>query len=236
MSYNISNVLNDKVVDIHGVNPKSGAWVNIQPFAPDRSQNRWEFTIPIVGFPPGWFHVQNVGSGQLLSHDYVHNPPLLLAPPEALVESQHREQWQFQWTLCHSKCFKPGTAGERNSWYIVNRLTGAPLSPDFGNMKEADFAGREDNLAWKLELDSVCNWKITNRTTSCLLEQSDSSASGLRCLDRKFTQADGHQSWILRLLQMNPRLRLLLTRNRPPPCHTEDTVSDPTHRPPEKSS
>lgn len=198
MYYNLVNVLNNKVLDIHGPDPNPGAWLNTQTFAPDRSQNCWEFIIPVVGFPPGWLHMQNVGTGRLLSHDYMYNPPLLLAMPDPLVESQHQQQWQFQWTLCHSKCFKPDTAGERNSWYIINRLTRAPLSPHLGNMKDSDFAGREDNLAWKLELDRACNWKISNRTTSCLLEQRRSPVDNVRC-DQKLTQAGGHQSWILRL-------------------------------------
>lgn len=85
-------------------------------------------------------------------------------------------------------------------------------------MEEKDFAGREDNLAWKLELDSACNWKITNRNTSCLLQQTDSigSAAGkVGCTDGTFTQAGGRQSWILRLFgpcsHISP-LTLVLTR------------------------
>lgn len=202
VSYNIVNVLSGKNLDIHGENPNPGAWANMQSISPSRRYNRWEFAIPVVGFPPGWFHVQNVGSGHLLSQDYAHNPPRMLAPPDTLIGSQHRRQWQFQWTLCHSKCFKSNTAGERNSWYIINRLTRAPLSPHCGSMKERDFASREDNLAWRLELDSVCNWKITNRTTSALLQQVKGvgeTSGAVFCVDGKFTHGN-HQSWILRLL------------------------------------
>lgn len=224
-SYNIVNFLNDRVLDIHGTYPQPGAWVTIQPFSPDSSYNRWEFMIPILGFPPGWFNMQNVRTGHLLSHDYGHNPPVLRPPPNSPVESQHRRNWQFQWTLCHSKCFKFSTASERNSWYIINRLTRAPLSPHF-TMEEKDFAGREDNLAWKLELDSACNWKITNRNTSCLLQQTDtigSAAGKVGCTDGTFTQAGGRQSWILRLFGPGsdiPSGTSTNTQHRPPLLHS----------------
>lgn len=196
-SYNIVNVLSAKVIDIHGPKPSPGAWVNIQAWTPDRTSNQWEFVAPVVAFQAGWFHLQNVGTGQLLSHDYAHNAPRLLAAPDSLIGSQHRRQWQYQWTLSHSKCFKSSTANERNSWYLINRLTRTPLSPHFGSMDVSDFAGREDNLAWKLEHDSLRNWKITNRATGCLLQQT---GEAVRCTNSKFTQAGSYQSWIMRLL------------------------------------
>lgn len=213
-SYNIVNFLNGRVLDIDGTVPAPGAWVRIQPFSRDRKYNCWEFLIPLVTFPCGWFQMQNVGSGHLLSQNYRHNSPLLLPPPDSPVASQHRQDWQFQWTLCHSKCFKPSTAGERNSWYIINRLTRAPLSPHCGTMDENDFAGREDNLMWRLELSSVGKWKITNRTTSCLLQQKDtlrSTGAEAGCTDQKFTQAGGHQIWILRYILGFIHLGPLLT-------------------------
>lgn len=205
VSFNIINVLNDKALDIYGNYPHSGAWVNIQPFSPERSHNRWGLEIPVVGFPPGWFHMQNVGSGDLLSHDYGHNSPALLAAPDSPVESQHQRHWQFQWTLSHSKCYKSGTSGERNSWYIINRQTRLPLSPHFGTMEEKDFASRDDKLAWKLELDPLCNWKITNRATSCLLRQMSGKRS-VGCTDQVFTHSGGSQSWIMRFMGPYPFL------------------------------
>lgn len=93
-------------------------------------------------------------------------------------------------------------------------------------MEEKDFAGREDNLAWRLELDTACNWKITNRNTSCLLQQTDmirSAGGNVSCTDETFTQAGGRQSWILRLLgpssDISP-LALVLTQDRPPLLHS----------------
>lgn len=201
ISYNIANVLTGKVLDIDSDNPRSGAWVKIQQYLRLRRQNRWEFAIPIAAFPPGWFHIQSVGTGELLSHDYDHNVPVLLPAPEPMIESQYRRQWQFQWTLSHSKCFKSGTAGERNSWYIINRLTRKPLSPQLGRFMEKDYAGREENLAWKLELDSNCNWKITNRKTSCLLQRTNTVRSdgvAVGCSEQKFVKTGGRLSWILR--------------------------------------
>lgn len=198
----IINVLAHRVLDIFGSYPQQpGSWVNVQPFSTDRSYNRWEFTIPVVGFPPGWFHMQNVRTGRLLSHEYAHNRPLLLERPDFMGEVQHRMNWKFQWTLCHSKCFTPSTASERNSWYLINRLTRAPLSPHLGNMKEQDFASREDNLTWKLELDGMRNWKITNRTTSGVLQQTEKTCNAtlVRCTNATCTEP-GHQSWNLELL------------------------------------
>lgn len=194
--------MTDKVLSIHGDKPVSGAWVNIQPYEPSSLYNRWEFEIPVAAFPPGWFQMLNVGTGTVLSHDYNHNRPLLLPAPESPHQSQHRSDWQFQWTLSHSKCFQPATAGERNSWYIINRLTRAPLTPILDKIDEKDFAARDSNLAWKLELDPACNWKITNRTTSCLLQAPNCARSNngtpVTCWQKTFTSTSGHQSWILR--------------------------------------
>lgn len=200
VSYIIANACNDKVLDIDSDNPSSGDWVKMQPYSCARSQNRWEFERPITAFRPGWLHIQNVGTGDLLSQDYDHNPPVLLPAPEPLVESQYRRQWQFQWALAHSKCFRSGTSGEPNSWYIINRLTRMPLSPHLGRMVEKDFEGREENLAWKVELDTSKNWKITNLKTSCLLQQTGAiriEGAIVGCSQQRFLQTGGKQCWIL---------------------------------------
>lgn len=203
-SYNIVNAFTNRVLDLHGVSPSPDAWINIQPFSAVRSYNRWEFEIPLVGFPPGWFEIENVGSRDLLSQQYDHNTPVLLAPPLIPQEPQYRFQWQFQWTLSHSKCYCSSTKGEPNSWYIINRLTRAPLSPHCGTMAVKDFAGRDNVLAWKLELDGNNNWKIINRSTSCLLRQTATVRGGgtaVCCSDSRFEQSGGRQSWILKLVR-----------------------------------
>lgn len=178
----------------------SGSWIDTKQYSPEHLYNRWEFMIPVIAFPPGWFHIQNARTGDLLSHDYDYNPPLLLPRPETVIESQFRRQWQFQWTLSHSRFFEPSTAGERNSWYIINRLTRIPLSPHFGTIGEADFAGHGENLTWRLELDTSRHWKLINRTSSCLLEQTESISGGstsVRCTEKWFEPETGHKSWIL---------------------------------------
>lgn len=193
--------MNGKGLDLDGDNPSPRSWVKVQKSTAERLQSHWEFVIPVLAIPHGWFHIQNVQTKEMLSHDYDHNPPVLLPAHESPIEPQYRRQWQFQWTLSHSKCFKSGTASEPNSWYIINRLTRIPLSPLFGNMGEKDFAGRDKNLAWKLEFDPSGNWKITNRTTCCLLEQLSMVRSGgnaVGCSNRIFIPTPGHQSWILR--------------------------------------
>lgn len=64
-------------------------------------------------------------------------------------------------------------------------------------MNAAEFANRENNLAWKLELDSARNWKLTNRATACLLTRED---GGVGCTNQVLTLAGGRQSWILKML------------------------------------
>lgn len=136
----------------------------------------------------------------MLRQNYVYNAPMLAPAPNPATQSQHQEQWDFQWTLAHSKCFG-SSADERNSWCIINRRTRARLSPHFGNIKVEHLSGRYNNLAWKLELDTACNWKIINRKSGCLLQQLDvpfNSGKAVGCSDRKFSQKGGSQSWILK--------------------------------------
>lgn len=76
-----------------------------------------------------------------------------------------------------------------------------PLSPHLG--KTVDFAGREENLAWKLELeqDNSKNWKITNLKTLCLLQETNtiqSEGTVVGCSEKRFVATGGRQSWILR--------------------------------------
>lgn len=188
VSYNIVNALNDKVLDIHGVNPQSGKFVSIQPYHFGLSRSHWEFANPIVDYPPGWFHMQNVGTGELLSHANVQYLPVLLPVADPRPESQYRSTWQFQWTLCHSGGFKSPTAGERNSWHIINRLTRIPLCDNY-------------NSPWKLELDTPNSWRLTSRVTSVLLTQSEGDGGvSYSYHNRVSTPTGGRHSWALRLL------------------------------------
>lgn len=188
------------MLGIHEDSVHPGSWTISKRYSPENLHDRWELMIPVVAFPPGWFHIQNVRTGDLLSHDYDHNPPLLLPRPETTIESQFRRQWGFQWTLSHSKFFDLSTAGERNSWYIINRLTRIPLNPRFGTIGEADCTSHGENLTWRLELDTSRHWKLVNRTSSCLLEQTESISGGstsVRCTEKWFELETGHKSWIL---------------------------------------
>lgn len=165
-------------------------------------QHCWEFVTPIVGFPPGWFHIESAKTGDLLSNTYRHNPPILLPPPSSLKPSQYREAWGFQWTLDHSgRHNDPATKTPRNSWRIVNRLTRIHLSPQFIVVLPQALADFHGNLDWQLELDPSCNWKIKNRKTSLFLEQTNTPRAGgtaVACDDRVFALERGSQSWILR--------------------------------------
>lgn len=153
--------------------------VVIQPTSATNTSNRWEFVHPITAFPCGWVELQNAATGDLLSHDYYYNPPALLPAPSAPVESQYRSQWQFQWALSQHP-----TAGERNTWYIVNRLTCAPLTSP---------PGSRVNLAWKIERDFAGNWRLVNLVTPGMLVQTD--ARGCCC---SVSPSGARASWILR--------------------------------------
>lgn len=208
--YTIVNSINDKVLDTDSTNTQPRACINVSSDSPGLAHCQWEFAIPVVGFPPGWFHMQAVGTGRLLSHDYAHNPPTLLAAPAGLRAPQHRSSWQYQWTLCHSKHFKPASPPERNTWHrtsppverntwhVINRLTRSPLSHHLGTMTPAGFASRDDNLAWRLQLDAARTWTLTNRATGCLLTQE--TDSGVGCTNRVLALPGGRQSWNLNLL------------------------------------
>lgn len=197
-SYTIVNYFTNGVLDLNGVSPGADAWITVMQYASWRKHNRWEFEIPVIGFPPGWFFVENVSSTDLLSQEYAHSPPTLQAPPSGDVAPQYRSQWQFQWTLSHSRCHTSAAKGEPNSWYIINRLTRLPLSPHCGTMALKDFATRDTVLAWKLELDRNCNWKITNRATSYVLA---ALGTAVTCNKDNFALSAGCQTWILRFVR-----------------------------------
>lgn len=119
------------------------------------------------------------------------------------MQSQYREQWQFQWALAHSKCFDASTARDPNAWCIVNRLTRSRLSSDLGYLQKKGYPDRDKDRAWKLELDSpgVIVWKITNISTQCILEQVTlgNAWPALRC-DKKSLSGGRGQKWILRYI------------------------------------
>lgn len=165
--------------------PGTATLVVTQPVSVTGNNTHWEFVRPITAFPPGWFEIKNVVTGDLLSQDYEYNEPVLLPPHNWPVESHYRAQWQYQWTLMHSRWFEPATSCHRNSWYIINRLTRAPLCPSFGS---------DDNRAWKLELDMRRNWKLVNRGTSGLLVPTETNTPACSVVP----SGPRRSSWILR--------------------------------------
>lgn len=196
VSYNIASVYDNDVLDIFGGRPSPGAWVDVSGRVLGRRTQRWELVVPVIALPPGWFHIKNVGTGHLLRHDYVYNDAGVLTAPSTLVQSQHREQWQFQWTLAHSKCFKASTASDPMAWCIVNRLTRARLSPDLGKMRN-NYTKRDKDLAWRLEIKTPGVWKIVSCFNGCLLEHTEGSSvpgTTILCNDKK---GKGNHTWAL---------------------------------------
>lgn len=202
--YTIISVFNGQVVDIDGSITK----LHGQTYVSGYGQHCWEFVTPVVGFPPGWFQIQNVGTGHLLSHTYPYNLPVLLPPPALPKPSQYRESWEFQWVLVHSKGHNSNTTSPRNAWYIRNRLTGAHIRSQLGVTILVD---RYQDLEWQLELDPLCNWKIKNRASFCLLEQTNIPRGGgaaATCNSEYFTLEGGNKSWILRYACSHPQIKL----------------------------
>lgn len=206
VSYNIVNVLNGKVLDVGS--RSSGARCQCQTFVPGNDQHCWELVVPAVAYPPGWVHIQNARTQDLLSHTYLYNSPVLEPSPASLRPSQHREGWRFQWTMVHSKSFRPRSAAGRNLWCIVNRLTRGHLENTLWLNKGINAwqtlpSGATGNpiSEWRLELDPACNWKIINSADSSLLEQTSSLRIGgteVVCVNGSFSLRKGSQSWILR--------------------------------------
>lgn len=197
--YHIFNDFNEKSIDIEG-NSRPGFITRTgKRSLPERPQC-WEFVSPVVGFPPGWFRIQNVHTGDLLRQDYVYNPPTLLPAPHPETQSHLRGQWEFQWTLAHSGCFISSTADQRNSWYIINRLTRGRLSPYFGILHGKRYATHDQDMVWKLGLDASGAWSIVNVKTSCLLQPANVIRPGVTAVDctERMLIPNGSQSWILR--------------------------------------
>lgn len=194
--------------------------------------------IPTVSFPVGWFQIQNAGTGDLLSHSYLWNSPVLLHPPSSPIPSEYRESWEFQWTLAHSWCYDMNVGAYINSWRIINRLTRKPLSPRFEAQTPQNFKGYNKNLDWELELDPSYNWKLKNRFTSCLLRQTSVPRGGgtaAMCDNRMFTGEGGNMSWVLRYIcSLSFYWHRSIKQNccdRPPILRTDETVSTPSANP-----
>lgn len=150
-------------------------------------------------FPPGWFQIQNSGTGDLLSHTYTCNPPVLLPAPESLRLSEYRESWEFQWTLAHSWCYNMHVGAYINSWRIINRLTRVGISPRFGDETPETLSGHGHEFDWELELDPSYRWKLRNRATSCFLRQAGvegSTRKSVVCDEKMFTMEGGSKSWV----------------------------------------
>lgn len=183
-----------------------------QRYIPQNDLQYWQFVIPTVSFPTGWFQIQNAGTGDLLSHSYPWNPPVLLQSPSSSRSSEYRESWEFQWTLAHSWCYDMSVGAYINSWRIINRLTRGYLSPRFDVQKPQNLKGHNKDLDWELELDVSHNWKLKNRVTSCLLRQTSIARGGgtaAMCDDRRFTMEGSCMSWALRYIHSLPLFPLV---------------------------
>lgn len=184
--------------------------IHSQKFIPGNDAHYWEFVIPTVTLPPGWFQIENSRTGSFLTHTYTCNPPVLLPSPRSPLPSEYRESWEFQWTLAHSRGYDIDVSASLNSWRIINRLTRVPLSPRFAVQTPQILKGHGRDLSWELELDPSYNWKLRNRVTACFLGQSSQSCgegTAVVCDEKVFTMGGGMKSWILRYVRMIPLSR-----------------------------
>lgn len=171
-----------------------------QKYVTGNDRHCWEFMIPTVRFPPGWFQIENSTTGNLLSHTYSWNPPVLLPPPSSPRLSEYRESWEFQWTLAHSRSYDGNIGAHINSWRIINRLTREALTSGFPVHTPETITVLHKDLDWELELDQSYNWKLRNRFTSCLLRQSSTprgEGTAPLCDEKLFTKG-GAKSWVFR--------------------------------------
>lgn len=221
------------------VDGASGARCHGQDYVPGYDQHYWEFVTPVVGFPAGWFHIENANTGYLLSQTYLHHPPVLLPPPLP-SPSQYAKGWQFQWSAYHPTFWSSDRNVLKNSWVIVNRLTRGVLINKTWEIEDISLGsvtawqpvgGIWSDAIWKLELDSSHNWKIINTVTSFHLEQTqvqNGEGRELTCVDSKHTKKGGNKSWILRYICVYPVSRLinyLRNLNSPPMLQGDEEVN-----------
>lgn len=205
--YCITSVYNGQSLDV--VDGSSGALCHSQDHIPGHDQQCWELVTPVVGFPPGWFYIENASTGNLLSQTYLHHAPVLLPPP-APRPSQCIESWQFQWAAYHPTFWYPKLSAVKNSWVIVNRLTRGVLVNKTWEIEGVSLGSVTawqpvgclwQDAIWKLELDQSCNWKIINHITSFHLEETQvRCGDGMQvvCVDSKHMGKDANKSWLLR--------------------------------------
>lgn len=213
--YKISSVWNGRVLDLWGSPAPLGAKCHGEPFTPGYAQVCWELVVPVVAFPPGWFQIQSAETGDLLSHTYRCNPPVLVKPSVPAVLPQYRESWATQWAAIHAgnfRGFKCSTG--MNTWCIKNRLTGGLLGfmyntkhPFKDTPKVSGYCwdfGLEDitEHVWRLEIDPASNsrWKIIHHRTGFLLERTTNKhyrGTEVDCIDKKLPQGDRNKTWLL---------------------------------------
>lgn len=182
-------------------------------YSPESDYNCWELVVPVVGVPGGWFHIQNAGSGYLLSHVYQNNSPVLVPPPTAPRPSQYYEDWRFQWALYNPGFWRP-TFPARNSWVLVNRCTRAVLINLLWEIEGIPLGSVTAwpllkiltmDTTWKLAPDSGGNWKIMNNYSDAFLEQMPvpiGYGTKVTCERKKFTMKGKRMSWRLRCVHV----------------------------------
>lgn len=143
----------------------------------------WELVIPHVTVPPGWLKIRNMGSGDLLSHKYLHSHAKLLPPPASPKASQHRESWGIQWALVHAGADSLFVEDGDNKWRIINRLTGGFLWDTSQDVSYGCGVCPHTLNVWSLELHLAGDlnifdrmsrsWTIVQPDTFCLLQSTD---------------------------------------------------------------
>lgn len=205
--YTLTSIENNRLLDLVVQSEKS--WGVSQPYISGREKQCWNFVLPKVAFPCGWFQIQNLETGALLSHTYPSSLPVLSSPPATILPTQYRESWHTQWTSVHVQSYSPEyqcTTGP-NTWCIKNRLTKAFL----GNTKHGVIAWETDLLAvgsnkfktgipipeysWKLDLGPDSSWKIINHSTLCLLARVQESNTEVACTSKNVSR---NKSWLLK--------------------------------------
>lgn len=167
-----------------------------------------------MGVPGGWFHIQNAGSGYLLSQVYQSNPPILVPPPAIPRSSQYYEDWRFQWALYNPSFWLP-TFPVRDSWVLVNRCTRAVLInlpwEIEGTVLDSVTAwallkGVTMDATWQLALDPIGTRVIINNFSRTFLEQMPAPigyGTKVVCERENFRMKGKRMSWCLRYIHVN---------------------------------
>ncbi|KAL7274954.1 hypothetical protein RUND412_002130 [Rhizina undulata] len=173
-SYKIISVFDGAALAISSSGNPVGSNACMSEFSSNNPQQCWEFSIPVVGIPPGWVQIRNCcATREFLQQEYITSPPFLAPEWRFMMENEDEDSPQNYW--CIKNRLTDGYLSHSREIYKTPNpidIIAGEVSVSLFDEPQGNY-GRDSQL-WKLQVHRDASWSIVNKLSGLALAKVES--------------------------------------------------------------